>query len=96
MTLLNLKNSLNNIGISIQVAINEIQRIADHYAKGNFAAEFDRSLKITGDLATVRDGLDLISTDVSKVLSVVTTEMIQPLKQIRACFIRRRGRCTGS
>ncbi|MFH0967169.1 MAG: methyl-accepting chemotaxis protein [Methanobacteriota archaeon] len=70
------KNSLNNIGISVQIAIHEIQRIADQYAKGNFAAEFDRSLKISGDLSTVRDGLDLISTDVSKVLTVVNKEML--------------------
>ncbi|HWQ64027.1 MAG TPA: methyl-accepting chemotaxis protein, partial [Methanospirillum sp.] len=69
------KSSLNNIGISVQIAINEIQRIADQFAKGNFAAEFDQNLKIGGDLSTVRDALGLISTDVSKVLTVVTKEM---------------------
>ncbi len=71
------KNSLNNIGLYVQTAIQEIQRISNLYAAGNFAAEFDRNMKIEGDLALLRDALDTIGMNVSDVLRVIAQEMEQ-------------------
>lgn len=69
------RNSLNNLGKSIEDVTGEINRVADRYASGDFSERVSDDVRIEGDLIQLKDSLDRIGIGVSRSFTLINKNL---------------------
>jgi methyl-accepting chemotaxis protein len=71
----NIVVGINNMLDAITNPINEALRVSDLYAQAKFSARFDENVQVKGDLVALKEGLNMIGTELSAAIATISEEV---------------------